>query len=386
MPSTALNLQQLPPLSLYIHFPWCVRKCPYCDFNSHNLKGALPERQYLQGLLQDLDQALPLIWGRTIQTIFIGGGTPSLISGQGIDYLLSQLRMRLNLSPYAEITMEANPGTVEIQYIREYKAAGINRISLGIQSFNNQHLQQLGRVHNGAEARSAIAIVAQNFANFNLDIMYGLPGQTKEQALHDLETAISFAPTHISAYNLTLEPNTEFAKYPPPGMPDSDTCYIIQDSLIHTLEEHGYQHYEVSAFAKSGQQARHNLNYWQFGDYLGIGAGAHSKLSFSDRIIRQVRQKHPQQYMQGTSINQHIIEHKIVPVEELPFEFMLNALRLRDGFSNTLFSATTGLPFTNILTTLLQAQAEGYLTLTPTQIEPTSKGRDFLNNCLELFL
>ncbi len=402
MTNNILNLQQLPPLSLYIHFPWCISKCPYCDFNSHKLNGILPERRYLDSLIQDLEQALPLIWGRTIQTIFLGGGTPSLISGAGIEYLLSQLRMRLNLSPYVEITLEANPSSVDLRYINEYQAAGVNRISLGIQSFNDKHLKQLGRSHNRVEAQEAITLVTKHFDNFNLDLMYGLPDQTQEQALQDMTMALSFNPTHISAYNLTLEPNTKFAKYPPANLPDLDACYAMQDNLNCLLASHGYKRYEISAFAQAGFQAQHNLNYWKFGDYLGIGAGAHSKISFSNHIIRQVRQKHPQRYMDGVLaaqplesfevkaslplINQHMIENKIISLQELPFEFMLNALRLSDGFALTLFTATTGLPLSTILPQLLQAQDQGYLHLSSSQIIPTAKGQDFLNNCLQLFL
>lgn len=381
-----ISLHQLPPLGLYIHFPWCIQKCPYCDFNSHKLKGNLPEREYLDSLLLDLDSALPLIWDRSLQTIFIGGGTPSLISGQGIDYLISQIRSRVRLNPVAEITFEANPGTVEKQFIAEYKAAGINRISLGIQSFNDQHLKQLGRIHNSKEACKAIEEVAKIFDNFNLDIIYGLPNQTLKEAQSDILIACKFSPTHISAYNLTIEPNTEFAKFTPANLPDNDTCYQMQDMLITALNDKGYERYEISAFSKLGKEAQHNLNYWQFGDYLGIGAGAHSKLSFADKIIRQMRHKHPQTYIDQVKTNQHITEDKQINNQDLAFEFMLNALRLINGFETVLFNQTTGLALNTILPQLLKAQEQGFLELTPNKIIPTKTGQDFLNDLLLLFL
>ena len=366
--------------------PWCVKKCPYCDFNSHNLKGNLPEEQYISALLADLDQALPLIWGRSFQSIFIGGGTPSLFSGKAIDNLLSQIRNRIRLSPYAEITMEVNPGTVERQYISEYKQAGVNRISLGIQSFNNDHLKALGRIHDADEARSAIETVATIFDNFNLDIIYALPKQSISEAENDIRQAISFNPTHISAYNLTIEPNTEFAKYTPAGLPDNDTCYLIQDNITATLSEHGYKHYETSAFAKEGYQCQHNLNYWQFGDYLGIGAGAHSKLSFHDRIIRQMRDKHPIQYQEKVKFGKHTLEDLAVSAEDLPFEFMMNALRLTDGFNTTLFNEHTGLPLNKALPALLEAQEKKLIEILPDRIRPTKLGQNFLNDLLVMFL
>ena len=381
-----LNLTQLPPLSLYIHMPWCIKKCPYCDFNSHGLKGTLPEQEYIDSLIMDLEQALPLIWGRSIQTIFIGGGTPSLFSGEAIDRLISSIRSRIKISPYAEITLEANPGTVEKHYIIEYAAAGVNRISLGIQSFNDQHLKVLGRIHSANEAREAIATVADNFDNFNLDIIYGLPQQTIQEAQDDIQQAINAKPTHISAYNLTIEPNTHFAKFIPEHLPEDDLCYQMQDTIIATLAINGYQRYEISAFARNNLQSQHNRNYWEFGDYLGIGAGAHSKLSFHDRIIRQMRHKHPAQYMERVKLQQHIDENKLVTSQELPFEFMMNALRLHDGFVNALFTQTTGQSFNSILPQLLKAQEQGFIELSYNKVIPTAKGRDFLNNLLELFL
>jgi len=366
--------------------PWCIKKCPYCDFNSHGLKGTLPEQEYIDSLIMDLEQALPLIWGRSIQTIFIGGGTPSLFSGEAIDRLISCIRSRIKISPYAEITLEANPGTVEKHYIAEYAAAGVNRISLGIQSFNDQHLKVLGRIHSANEARQAIETVADNFANFNLDIIYGLPKQSSEEAINDIQQAINAKPTHISAYNLTIEPNTHFAKFIPEHLPEDDLCYQMQDAIISTLANNGYQRYEISAFARNNLQSQHNRNYWEFGDYLGIGAGAHSKLSFHDRIIRQMRHKHPAQYMERVKLQQHIDENKLVTSQELPFEFMMNALRLRDGFVNALFTQTTGQSFNSILPQLLKAQEQGFIELSYNKVIPTAKGRDFLNNLLELFL
>lgn len=381
-----LSYEQLPPLSLYVHIPWCVRKCPYCDFNSHNQKGNLPEDEYITSLIQDAESALPLIWGRSIQTIFIGGGTPSLFSGAAINRLLTELRMRFKISPYAEITLEANPGTVEQNYISEYAHSGVNRISLGVQSFNSQHLQTLGRIHSPQETYLAIDKIKQNFINFNLDIIYGLPNQTIAEAQADILQAIDCQPTHLSAYNLTIEPNTQFAKRVPQGLPDDDICYQMQDSIIDILQQHNYQRYETSAYAKPHHQSQHNRNYWQFGDYLGIGAGAHSKLSFHDRIIRQMRYKHPAEYMQKVKENVHIQTDQQIALEEISLEFMMNALRLTDGFANQLFSATTGLPFGTILPQLLIAQEQGYLQLTADKIIPTKRGQDFLNNLLEVFM
>ncbi len=287
-----LNLSALPPLSLYLHFPWCVRKCPYCDFNSHEASGSVPEQAYLDALRADLEQALPLIWGRKIYTIFIGGGTPSLLSAAGLDRLMSDVRSLLPIDGAAEITMEANPGTFEAEKFASYAGSGINRLSIGIQSFNSQHLSALGRIHDGDEARRAIDIAQANFSNINLDLMYALPEQTLAQARVDIATAIGFAPSHLSLYHLTMEPNTVFAKYPP-SVPDDDASAAMQDMLTELTAAAGYRHYEVSAFAQAGRQARHNQNYWEFGDYLGIGAGAHSKLSFPHRVVRQARYKQP---------------------------------------------------------------------------------------------
>lgn len=381
-----ISLKELPPLSLYIHIPWCVRKCPYCDFNSHAVKDNIPEDKYIDCLIKDAESVLPLIWGRTIQSIFIGGGTPSLFSGHAIDKLLVQLRMRFSISPYAEITLEANPGTVEQIYIGEYADAGVNRISLGVQSFNDKYLKKLGRIHSTDETEHAIRNITDHFNNFNLDIMYGLPDQTIVEASHDIKTAISFSPTHISAYNLTIEPNTEFAKKTPKNIPDDDVCYQMQDNIINLLHEHDYHRYEISAYAKDKYHSRHNTNYWQFGDYIGIGAGAHSKLSFHDKIIRQMRHKHPSEYMQKVPTNSQIQSTLNISAEELPFEFMMNALRLTNGFSTTLFNQTTGVQFNQIIAKILKAQQEGYISLEINHLKPTQKGSDFLNNLLEIFM
>ncbi len=384
--SNSSSLTQLPPLSLYIHIPWCVKKCPYCDFNSHAITTGLPEQLYIQSLKADLEQALPLIWGRTIRTIFIGGGTPSLFSGDAIDQILTMVRNVTNLSPLAEITLEANPGTVDNEHIADYKKSGVNRISFGIQSFNDKHLKSLGRIHNSAESYSAINTAKKHFAHINLDIIYGLPEQTLEEVKSDIEIALGFSTSHLSCYNLTLEPNTQFFAKPPAGLPDNDLCYTMQDLIIKQLKNAGFHQYEVSAYAKDNNMCAHNINYWQFGDYLGIGAGAHSKLSFHNKIIRQVRQKHPKIYINAVIQNKHIIEDKIVKEEELPFEFMLNALRLTSGFSSSLFVERTGLGLNKILTQLDVAEKKGFLDFKDGRISPTQLGHDFLNDVLLLFL
>ncbi len=388
-----LNLSVLPPLSLYIHFPWCVRKCPYCDFNSHEFAAqsgsgqgdTLPEQAYLDALRADLEQSLPLVWGRKILTIFIGGGTPSLMSAEGLDRLLSDVRSLLPLEADAEVTMEANPGTVEAGKFREFAASGINRLSIGIQSFNANHLQALGRIHDDHEARNAVEIAQRNFSNFNLDLMYALPGQTIDEAVQDLQTALSFAPPHLSLYHLTMEPNTVFAKYPP-ELPDDDASAAMQQMLIERTAEAGYQHYEVSAYAQPGRRARHNLNYWEFGDYLGIGAGAHSKLSFPNRIVRQARYKQPASYMQQAMAGNAVHEESEVGREELAFEFMLNALRLTEGFESRLFVERTGLPMQAIDAGLQAAEAKGLLHADHQRIWPTELGQRFLNDLQAIFL
>ncbi|MCL2523209.1 MAG: radical SAM family heme chaperone HemW [Betaproteobacteria bacterium] len=381
----ALEFRALPPLSLYIHIPWCVQKCPYCDFNSHAAGAAIPERQYVDALIADLQTALPLIWGRAVLSVFFGGGTPSLFSPAAIDELLAACRALTPLAPDAEITLEANPGTVESEKFAGFRAAGVNRLSLGIQSFNDQHLRALGRIHDSAEAKRAAALAAAHFDNFNLDLMYGLPGQTQAQALADVDTALSFAPPHLSCYQLTLEPNTRFAAAPPP-LPEADLCADMQEAIEARLAAAGYDNYEISAFARPGRQCRHNLNYWQFGDYLGIGAGAHSKLTLPDRVPRQMRWKHPPTYLEKTLAGQPLQDEHSVAVADLPFEFLMNALRLRDGFAPALFELRTGLPLASILPRLRAAAADGLLDLSPERIAPTLQGRRFLNRLLERFL
>ncbi|HEV2612822.1 MAG TPA: radical SAM family heme chaperone HemW [Noviherbaspirillum sp.] len=380
-----LHLTALPPLSLYVHFPWCVRKCPYCDFNSHEARDGFPEKEYLDALRSDLEAALPLIWGRKIYTIFIGGGTPSLMSAAGVDRLLSDIRTLLPLDGRAEITMEANPGTFEMEKFRSYRASGINRLSIGIQSFNPRHLQALGRIHDGDEARRAVDIAHAAFDNFNLDLMYALPSQTLDEAAEDVATAIGFAPPHLSLYHLTLEPNTYFAKYPP-AVPDDDMSAEMQDMIQHRTSSAGYAHYEVSAYAQAGRQARHNLNYWQFGDYLGIGAGAHSKLSFPHRIIRQMRYKQPKAYLENMAKGSPVQEEFEIERSELGFEFMLNALRLNDGFEVNLFAERTGMTINAIGQALDEAEQKGLLYRDHRMIRPTELGRRFLNDLQQLFL
>jgi oxygen-independent coproporphyrinogen-3 oxidase len=381
----ALNLSALPPLSLYIHWPWCVRKCPYCDFNSHEAKGEVPEQEYLAALRADLEMSLPLIWGRKIYTVFIGGGTPSLMSAAGMDQLMSDLRSLLPLDGDCEITMEANPGTFEAEKFRSYRASGVNRLSIGIQSFNGEHLQALGRIHDADEARRAVEIAQANFDNFNLDLMYALPKQTPAEARQDIETAIAFAPPHLSLYHLTMEPNTLFAKHPPP-LPDDDMSADMQDMIADLTGAAGYGHYEVSAYAKPGHRAKHNLNYWQFGDYLGIGAGAHSKLSFPHRVLRQARYKHPRAYMDAMKAGNPVQEEREIGRDEMGFEFMLNTLRLVGGFEPNLFAERTGLAMNVIEKALNAAEAKGLLYRDYQVIKPTELGQRFLNDLQEMFL
>ncbi|MES2070362.1 MAG: radical SAM family heme chaperone HemW [Pseudomonadota bacterium] len=381
----SLNLTALPPLSLYIHFPWCVKKCPYCDFNSHEVKGSFDEDGYLAAVRADLEHALPLVWGRKIYTIFIGGGTPSLMSAAGLDRLLSDVRTLLPIDSEAEITMEANPGTFESEKFRSYRASGINRLSIGIQSFNSGHLSALGRIHNGDEAMKAVGIAQQYFDNFNLDLMFALPGQTLAQAQQDVETAISLAPPHLSLYHLTLEPNTYFAKYPP-VIPDDDLSTDMQELIQARMSAAGYVNYEVSAYAKPGRESRHNLNYWNFGDYLGIGAGAHSKLSFPHRVVRQARYKQPKAFMDGALRGAAVQESVEIARHEMGFEFMLNALRLNEGFAANLFYERTGLLLNNIEKELSLAEQKGLLYRDHQRIKPTELGKRFLNDLQQLFL
>lgn len=380
-----LEFRVSPPLSLYIHVPWCVQKCPYCDFNSHEAKGEIPEAIYLDALVADLESALPLIWGRPVGSIFFGGGTPSLLSAEGIDRLLMAVRARVSLQPEAEITLEANPGTVEAEKFAGFRAAGINRVSLGIQSFNPAHLQALGRIHDRDEALRAAALAARHFERFNLDLMYGLPAQSLEEALADLDTALTLQPQHLSCYQLTLEPNTRFAAFPP-ELPEPDLCADMQDAIEARLAAAGFDHYETSAFARPGYQCRHNLNYWHFGDYLGIGAGAHSKLTLHDRVLRQMRWKRPESYLKEVAAGRPVQEESQVEATQLPFEFLMNALRLNGGFDPALFEARTSRPLITIQAQLQAAAREGLLDLQPDWIAPTDTGRRFLNRLLERFL
>ena len=384
---TAPHLVEPPPLALYVHFPWCVRKCPYCDFNSHAVRDSVPEAAYIDALVADLESALPLIWGRTIHSIFMGGGTPSLISAAGIDRLLEQVRMLTRLDPMAEITLEANPGTVDAANFAGYRAAGVNRLSIGVQSFHNQHLQSLGRIHDAAAAHHAIALAKTCFDNINLDLMYGLPGQTLDEALLDVETALQAGASHLSCYHLTLEPNTPFYQHPP-DLPDDDLTADMQDAIENRLAAAGFRHYETSAFAGPRGQTHarcwHNLNYWQFGDYLGIGAGAHSKLSSHEGIRRQIRHPHPKAYLEHTG--NPVMQEHAVETASLGFEFMMNALRLTDGFDSGLFSARTGLGLHHVARALDSAEQRGLITRNLQHIQPTDIGRRFLNDLLTLFL
>ncbi len=362
-----------------------MRKCPYCDFNSHEVRGELSEGRYVDALIEDLDTALPNIWGRSVQTIFFGGGTPSLFSAASLDRLLSEIRARIPLSPCAEITLEANPGTFEAEKFAAYRKLGINRLSIGIQSFNPLHLKALGRIHDDAQARRAVAIAQDNFENFNLDLMYALPQQTLNEALADIDQAIALGAPHVSAYHLTLEPNTLFYKYPPP-LPDHDASATMQVAIENKLHAAGYHHYETSAFAKPGRQCQHNLNYWQFGDYLGLGAGAHSKLSFRDHMVREMRFKHPETYLQKIKSGQAVQERNIIGANDLPFEFMMNALRLTGGVPLALFSERTGLPITVVSKVLAQAETKQLITRDHQHLAPTAQGQRFLNDLLEMFL
>lgn len=381
-----LQLPALPPLSLYVHLPWCLRKCPYCDFNSHaSPEGNLPEQAYVDALIADLESALPLIWGRPIHSVFLGGGTPSLFSPESIDRLLSAVRARLPLEPQCEITMEANPGTFERERFRAFRGAGVTRLSIGVQSFNDAHLKALGRVHDRAQAMAAVEEAAQSFATFNLDLMYALPGQTLAQLDQDIDAALAFAPPHLSIYHLTIEPNTYFAKHPP-AIPEDDDAYAMLDRITERLAPAGLERYEVSAYARSGHRCVHNLNYWQFGDYLGIGAGAHSKISFAHRIVRQVRMRDPARYLAAARAGNAVTQSDEVARADLPFEFMLNALRLRYGFGLREFSERTGLPLTAIEAALAQAERKGLLERDFARVRPTQKGFDFLSDLQELFL
>ena len=382
----AVSLAALPPLALYVHLPWCLRKCPYCDFNSHeSAAGGPPEARYLDALRADLERALPMVWGRHVQTIFIGGGTPSLFSPEGIDRLLGDIRARVRLEADCEITLEANPGTFEKDRFRAFRAAGVTRLSVGVQSFNDAHLKALGRVHDRAQAIAACEEAQAAFDTFNLDLMYALPGQTLAQLEEDVTQALALMPPHLSIYHLTLEPNTYFAKFPP-EVPPEDTAYAMLDRITEMTEAAGLKRYEVSAYARPGHRCWHNLNYWQFGDYLGIGAGAHGKLSFAHRVVRQVRYRDPKLYMDHALAGNAVAQEDEVARADLPFEFMLNALRLREGFSLRDFTERTGLPVSAIGKALEEAQAKGLVTRDFDKVQPTERGFDFLSDLQSLFL
>ncbi|HUG21733.1 radical SAM family heme chaperone HemW [Piscinibacter sp.] len=380
-----LTLGALPPLSLYVHLPWCLKKCPYCDFNSHERSGEMPEAAYLDALRADLEAALPIVWGRRVHSVFIGGGTPSLFTPDGIDRLLTDIRARLPLEPACEITLEANPGTFERDRFRGYRAAGVTRLSVGVQSFDDARLKALGRVHDSAQAKAALEEAHAAFDTFNLDLMYALPGQTLAELDADLTQALAFAPPHLSIYHLTIEPNTFFAKHPP-AVPDDDTASDMLDRIVERTEAAGLARYEVSAFARPGHRCVHNLNYWQFGDYLGIGAGAHSKLSFPHRIVRQVRYRDPAKYMAQALAGAAVAQDGEVAREQLPFEFVLNALRLKEGFELARFTERTGLPLTAIQRGLLMAEERGLIERDLQWVKPTARGFDFLSDLQSLFL
>ena len=380
-----LTLAAMPPLSLYVHLPWCLKKCPYCDFNSHQHDGVIPEARYLDALRCDIEAALPFVWGRRVHSIFIGGGTPSLFSPSSIDRLLTDIRARLPLEPGCEITLEANPGSFERDRFRGYRAAGVTRLSIGVQSFDDAKLLALGRVHDAAQARAAVEEASDAFDTFNLDLMYALPGQTLAELRADLQQALAFKPPHLSIYHLTIEPNTFFAVHPP-QIPDDDAASDMLDAIIERTEAAGLARYEVSAFARAGHRCTHNLNYWQFGDYLGVGAGAHSKLSFPHRVVRQVRFREPARYMAQALAGHAVSQDVEVERSELPFEFMLNATRLKDGFELARFSERTGLPLTALQHALAEAERQGLIERDFTWLKPSVRGFDFLNDLQSLFL
>ena len=392
-----LSLAALPPLSLYVHLPWCLRKCPYCDFNSHEMSAprlpsvaalldAAIESRYLDALCADLEASLPLVWGRRIVSVFVGGGTPSLFSPEAILRLVGDIRARLPLVPGCEITLEANPGTFERDRFRAYADAGITRLSIGVQSFDDRALRTIGRVHDGAQARAAVEEAARAFATWNIDLMYALPGQTPADLERDLDIALAHAPPHLSVYHLTIEPNTVFASRPPGALPDDDTASAMLDAITARAGAAGLERYEVSAYARSGHRCAHNVNYWTFGDYLGIGAGAHGKLSFPHRILRQVRWREPAAYVEHALAGNAVSNEHEVAASELPFEFMLNALRLREGFERRLYTERTGLPRTTIDAAVADAVARDWLADDGARISPTVRGYDFLSDVQQLFL
>jgi putative oxygen-independent coproporphyrinogen III oxidase len=380
----SVALGALPPLSLYVHLPWCLKKCPYCDFNSHERAAPMDEGRYVDALFADLEAALPQVWGRRITSLFIGGGTPSLFSPAAIERLLAGVRARLPLEPGCEITLEANPGTFERERFRAFRGAGVTRLSIGVQSFHDDMLHAIGRVHDAAQARAAVQEARSAFDTFNIDLMYALPGQSLDALQRDLDIALAFEPPHLSIYHLTLEPNTVFAHAPPPNLPDADTASEMLDAIVARTAAVGLNRYEVSAFARAGHRCVHNLNYWQFGDYLGIGAGAHGKLSFPDRIVRQVRWREPAMYMDKALAGQAVSNELPVAAGELPFEFMLNALRLAEGFELQRFVERTGQPLHRIEAT--RAQARGLIEREAARVRPTPLGFDFLSELQQMFL
>jgi putative oxygen-independent coproporphyrinogen III oxidase len=382
------NFTSSLPLSLYVHFPWCVRKCPYCDFNSHAVKDGIDQHRYLQALLRDLEQDLPKMWGRRVISVFVGGGTPSLFSPEIIEEFLSAVRARLGLHPEVEITLEANPGTVDYAKFAEFKSAGINRLSIGVQSFNDDKLQAIGRIHGRRESLKAVeAAHYAGFDNINLDLMFGLPAQSVAQALDDIATAVALEPTHISFYQLTIEPNTWFYHHPP-QLPQDDVSWEIQSRCQAYLQEHGFNQYEVSAYAKDQKRCLHNLNYWQFGDYLGIGAGAHGKLTDMNgqAIERLSKTRHPDDYMAAAGTVDGIASRSLLSADDAGLEFMMNALRLNEGFAPPLFQERTGLPLSLLHVPLQQAVERGMIEWNDAVIRPTEKGRHYLNELLQLFL
>lgn len=381
----ALQLASLPPLSLYVHLPWCLKKCPYCDFNSHELRGELAQARYVEALVADLEAALPLVWGRRVVSVFLGGGTPSLFAPETIGRLIESIRARLPLEPGCEITMEANPGTFERERFRAFREAGVTRLSIGVQSFEDAKLQALGRVHDRAQALAAVEEAARSFETFNLDLMYALPGQTLDDALADLTQALAFAPPHLSLYHLTIEPNTRFA-VDPPVVPDDDTAFGMLDALIERTGLQGLDRYEISAYARPGHRCRHNLNYWQFGDYLGIGAGAHGKLSFAHRILRQTRWREPATYVERALAGEAVSSEHEIAAADLPFEFMLNALRLREGFTLAEFAERTGLSVGVLTAPLDEAERRGLIERDWQRVRPSARGLDFLSDLQALFL
>ncbi len=385
------HFRELPPLSLYVHIPWCIKKCPYCDFNSHEQRGDIPEQQYVDALLSDLADELPLVWGRSFSTVFIGGGTPSLLSAGAMDRLMSGIRALTALAPTAEITMEANPGTFEQQRFKDYRASGINRLSIGIQSFDARALQALGRVHSADEALRAVDIAKQaGFEEINLDLMFGLPEQSRAAALADVLTAIELDTTHLSCYELTLEPNTLFARFPP-KLPEDEARADMQSAIIETLSDGGFERYEISAYARAARRShrcRHNLNYWQFGDYLGIGAGAHGKISSAadGSIVRRWKHKHPARYLEATTAAERLGGEDLIPLEDTGLEFMMNALRLVEGFPIPLFEQHTGTSLLPWQSTIDKAIDKGLLERVGLQLKATSTGFNWLNDTLEMFL